>query len=58
MDVNDLVDLPRGRAVPRVSGLPPALVELQHYSTQSCGNDVTASKGAPKASLAQKATPK
>ncbi|GAA1133730.1 type IV secretory system conjugative DNA transfer family protein [Citricoccus alkalitolerans] len=44
LDVNDLAALPRGRAVLSTSGLPPALVELQHYSTQPYGNDVTASK--------------
>jgi hypothetical protein len=44
LDVNDLAALPRGRAVLSTSGLPPALVELQHYSTQSYGNDVAASK--------------
>lgn len=44
MDVNDLAALPRGRAVLSTSGLPPALVELQHYSTQPYGNDVTASR--------------
>ncbi|QCU79608.1 conjugal transfer protein TraG (plasmid) [Citricoccus sp. SGAir0253] len=44
LDVNDLAALPRGRAVLSTSGLPPALVKLQHYSTQSYGNDVEASK--------------
>ncbi|MFC7403439.1 type IV secretory system conjugative DNA transfer family protein [Citricoccus sp. GCM10030269] len=44
LDVNDLAALPRGRAVLSTSGLPPALVELQHYSTHPYGNDVDASK--------------
>lgn len=44
LDVNDLAALPRGRAVLSTSGLPPALIELQHYTTQSYGSDVTASK--------------
>jgi type IV secretory pathway TraG/TraD family ATPase VirD4 len=44
MDVNDLAALPRGRAVLSTSGLPPALIELQHYSTQPYGSDVNASK--------------
>ncbi|MEE1622815.1 type IV secretory system conjugative DNA transfer family protein [Zafaria sp. J156] len=44
LDVGDLAALPRGRAVLSTSGLPPALVELEHYSTQPYGPDVTASK--------------
>ncbi|MEW1982429.1 TraM recognition domain-containing protein [Citricoccus sp. NPDC079358] len=44
MDVNDIAALPRGRAVLSTSGLPSALVELQHYSTQPYGDDVTVSK--------------
>jgi hypothetical protein len=44
LDVNDLAALPRGRAVLSTSGLPPALIELQHYSAQPYGGDVEASK--------------
>jgi type IV secretory pathway TraG/TraD family ATPase VirD4 len=44
LDVNDLAALPRGRAVLSTSGLPPALIELQHYTTQPYGDDVEASK--------------
>jgi type IV secretory pathway TraG/TraD family ATPase VirD4 len=48
LDVNDLAALPRGRAVLSTSGLPPALVELQHYSTRPYGDDVEASKELPR----------
>lgn len=44
LDVNDLAALPRGRAVLSTSGLPPALIEIQHFSTQPYGDDVTASQ--------------
>jgi hypothetical protein len=44
LDVNDLAALPRGRAVLSTSGLPPTLIELQHYTTQPYGSDVETSK--------------
>lgn len=44
LDVNIRAALPRGRAVLSTSGLPPALIQLQHYTTQPYGHYVTASQ--------------
>ena len=32
MDVSDLIALPRGRGILTSSGLPPALIDLEHFS--------------------------
>jgi type IV secretory pathway TraG/TraD family ATPase VirD4 len=43
-DVADLTAMPRGRAVMLASGVPAALVKLDHYSTAQYAEQVTQSK--------------
>lgn len=43
-DVSDLTSLPRGRAIMLASGMPAALIKLDHYSTRPYGNQVAQSK--------------
>lgn len=38
MDVADLAALPRGRGILTSSGMPPALIELEHFSTKTYGS--------------------
>jgi hypothetical protein len=44
MDVADLAALPSGRAVFTSSGMPPALIELEHFSMKPYGDACTASQ--------------
>ncbi|GAA2559296.1 hypothetical protein HD598_002741 [Neomicrococcus aestuarii] len=39
MDVADLAALPRGRAILTSSGMPPALIELEHFTAKNYGRD-------------------
>lgn len=43
-DVSDLAAMPRGRAVMLTSGMPAALIKLDHYSTRPYADQVTESK--------------
>lgn len=38
MDVADLAALPRGRGILTSSGMPPALIELEHFSSKEYGS--------------------
>lgn len=44
LEVSDLSALPRGRAILSSSGMPPGLIELEHYSQKPYGEDCEASK--------------
>lgn len=44
LEVSDLSALPRGRGVLSTSGLPPGLIELEHYSQKDYADDCKESK--------------
>lgn len=44
LEVSDLSALPRGRGILSSSGMPPGLIELEHYSQKDYADDCRASK--------------
>lgn len=56
LDESDLSALPQGRAILSTSGMPPALLKLEHFSEKPYGEDCTASEAFYGAKLTQRAT--
>ena len=56
LDESDLGALPRGRAILSTSGMPAALLKLEHFSEKPYGEDCTESETFYGSKLTQRAT--
>jgi type IV secretory pathway TraG/TraD family ATPase VirD4 len=56
LDESDISALPQGRAILSTSGMPPALLKLEHFSEKPYGDDCTESEAFYRSKVTQRAT--